>query len=376
MICPAPLSKGDKVAIICLSSGSVGEPYCAHEKDLGIKMLREFGLEPVFTKHALMGMEFILNHPEARAADLKEAFLDDSIKGIITSIGGFETFRTFPYLMEDEEFKKAVVEHPKFFLGFSDTTNNHFMLRRLGLKTFYGQAFMCDLAELSGDMLPYSKVQFESCFAHYQGRKITPSDTWYEERTDFSANAVGTMPAAHKEKRGFELLQGAPVFEGELLGGCIDSMGEMLIAGSADSYGEELAPLFRICPRLEEDLREQSRITARYNIFPAAEEWRGKVLFAETSEETPAPELLREYLEALREAGVFSCVNGIIVGKPLNEKYYDEYKQVWIDAVDDPGLPILYNVNFGHATPRAILPYGALAHVDAGRQEIVLFDRS
>ncbi|WP_024860140.1 S66 family peptidase [Ruminococcus flavefaciens] len=372
MIYPQPLKKGDKVAVICLSSGIIGEPYCAHEKELGLKKLREFGLEPVFTEHALMGTDYIMSHPEARAADLKSAFLDDSVKGIITSIGGIETFRTFPYLMEDEEFINAVRQHPKFFLGFSDTTNNHFMFHRLGLQTFYGQAFMCDLAELSGDMLPYSKAQFESCFKPYHGRRITPSDVWYEERTDFSAAAVGTTPVSHKEEHGYELLQGAPVFEGELLGGCIDSMGEMLMTGNAERYGELLAEEFEKCPRLKEDLANQSEITRRYNIFPTAEEWRGKILFAETSEVMPTPEMLREYLEVLRAEGVFGSINGIIIGKPMNEKYYDEYKSVWREAVDNSKLPILYNVNFGHSAPRAILPYGAMAHVDAEKQEITL----
>lgn len=372
MIYPQPLKKGDKVAVICLSSGIIGEPCCAHEKELGLKMLRKFGLEPVFTEHALMGRDYILCHPEARAADLKAAFLDDSVKGIVTAIGGIETFRTFPYLMEDEEFINAVRQHPKFFLGFSDTTNNHFMLRRLGLQTFYGQALMCDLAELSGDMLPYSKAQFESCFKPYHGRKITPSDVWYEDRTDFSAAAVGTMPDSHKEEHGYELLQGAPVFEGELLGGCIDSMGEMLIAGSADRFAELLANEFEICPQLKEDFAKQNEITRRYNIFPNAEEWCGKILFAETSEVTPTPEMLREYLEALKNKGVFDNINGIIIGKPMNEKYYEEYKNVWRDAVNNAELPILYNVNFGHGTPRAILPYGAMAHIDAENQEITL----
>ncbi|MDO4863451.1 MAG: LD-carboxypeptidase [Ruminococcus sp.] len=346
---PEPLKKGDKVAVICLSSGVIGEPYCAHEKELGLRCLRRFGLEPVFTEHALMGADYIMAHPEARAADLKAAFLDDSVKGIITSIGGFETFRTFPYLMEDEEFINAVRQHPKFFLGFSDTTNNHFMLRRLGLQTFYGQAFMCDLAELSGDMLPYSKAQFESCFAPYQGRKITSSDVWYEERTDFSAAAVGTMPVSHREERGFELLQGSAVFEGELLAG-----------------------EFEKCPQLDADLGMQSELTRRYSIFPTADEWRGKILFAETSEVTPPPEMLREYLAALEREGVFEGLNGIIVGKPLNERYYDEYKAVWCDAVGNRSIPIVYNVNFGHAAPRAILPYGAVARVDADMQEMTL----
>jgi len=372
MIYPEPLKKGDKIAVISLSSGIIGEPYCAHEKELGEKKLREFGLEPVFTEHALMGKDYILCHPEARAADLKAAFLDDSVKGIITAIGGIETFRTFPYLMEDEEFINAVKEHPKFFLGFSDTTNNHFMFHRLGLQTFYGQAFMCDLAELSGDMLPYSRAQFESCFTSYHGRKISPSDVWYEERADFSADAVGTIPVSHKEEHGFELLQGSPVFEGKLLGGCIDSMGEMLIAGNADRFGEILDNEFEVCPQLKEDFTNQSEITNKYHIFPSADEWRGKILFAETSEVMPTPEMLKEYLTALKKEGVFGNLNGIIIGKPMNEKYYEEYKSVWRSVVDNAELPMLYNVNFGHGTPRAILPYEAKARIDAEKQEITL----
>ena len=372
MIYPEPLKKGDRVAVICLSSGILGEPYCAHEKELGIKKLREFGLEPVFTEHALMGNDYIMSHPEARAADLKAAFLDDSINGIICAIGGIETFRTFPYLMEDTEFISAVKQHPKFFLGFSDTTNNHFMFHRIGLQTFYGQAFMCDLAELSGDMLPYSKAQFESCFAPYHSRKITPSDLWYEERTDFSEAAVGTMPVSHREEHGYELLQGSPVFEGELLGGCIDSMGEMLMTDNIERYGELLSEEFGKCPQLKEDFINQCRITRRYDIFPAAEEWKGKILFAETSEVMPTPEMLAGYINALKKEGVFDSISGIIVGKPMNERYYEEYKLVWCDIVNNSALPILYNVNFGHSAPRAILPYGAVVHVDAEKQEITL----
>lgn len=372
MLFPEPMKKGDKVAVISLSSGILGEPYCAHEKELGLKMLRRFGLEPFFTEHALMGKDYIMCHPEARAADLKAAFLDDSVKGIISAIGGIETFRTFPYLMENDEFINAVRQHPKFFLGFSDTTNNHFMFYRLGLQTFYGQAFMCDLAELSGDMLPYSKAHFGNCFKSYHGRKITPSDVWYEERTDFSAAAVGTMPVSHKEEHGYELLQGSPVFEGELLGGCIDSMGEMIITGNADRFGELLSSEFEKCPQLKNDFVNQSGITSKYRIIPAAEEWRGKILFAETSEVMPPPDMLREYLEALKKEGVFDNINGIIIGKPMNEKYYEEYKAVWRETVDNADLPMLYNVNFGHSLPRAILPYGAMARVDAEKQEITL----
>ena len=373
MIKPRPLRKGDKVAVICLSNGILGNIGCVQQVDIGVRRLNEYGLDICFTKHALRGTDFILAHPEARAADLKEAFLDDSVSGIITDIGGFETFRTIPYLMEDEEFMSAVREHPKMFLGFSDTTNNHFMFHRLGLQTFYGQSFICDLCEQANEMLPYSKAQFESLFEPYNGRVIKPSDVWYEERTDFSPSAIGTDRVSHADDTGYVLLEGAPQFSGELLGGCIESMGEMLIADIGSNHEvNKILSGFPFGSAILEDLKHQNEIIRKYNIFPSAEEWEGKILFAETSEEQPSPERLKQFLEALKSEGVFAKINGIIVGKPQNNKYYEEYKAVWREVVDNEKLPILYNVNFGHGTPRAILPYGAEAFVDAEKQEILL----
>ena len=59
--------------------------------------------------------------------------------------------------MEDEEFIRAVKNNPKIFMGYSDTTNNHLMLNKLGLSTFYGPCFLTDIAELDKEMLPYTK---------------------------------------------------------------------------------------------------------------------------------------------------------------------------------------------------------------------------
>ena len=54
MIKPERLKKGDKVAIVSLSSGILGEKFVVHELDLGVKRLKEFGLEPVFMKNSRM----------------------------------------------------------------------------------------------------------------------------------------------------------------------------------------------------------------------------------------------------------------------------------------------------------------------------------
>ena len=164
MVKPKPLQKGDKVAIVSLSRGLLGMPFCKHELDLGIKRLKELGLVPVLMPNALKDMDYLEAHPEARASDLKSAFLDDSINMIMSAIGGEDTYKLIPYLMEDDEFKEAVLKHPKIFTGFSDTTNNHLLLNKLGLITFYGPCLLVDLAELDNDMLPYTKEYLEKFF--------------------------------------------------------------------------------------------------------------------------------------------------------------------------------------------------------------------
>lgn len=345
---PYQLSPGDKVAIVSLSSGILGEAFCKHQIELGKKRLKEFGLEGVFMPNALRGIEYLKSHPEARAEDLKTAFLDDSIKGIICVIGGDDTYRLLPYLMEDQTFIKKVKESPKLFTGYSDTTINHLMFYKLGMATFYGPNFLCDLAELGEHMLPYTKAAFE-LYLKNEIPVIQSSDYWYEERTDFSAEVVGEERVSHLETRGYELLQGPQKFQGRLLGGCIESLYDTI---SNNRYEDEKA------------------VCEKYGIFPSLEEWQDKILFLETSEEKPSPEELERELIALKEKGIFEVINGILVGKPQDETYYEAYKEVYCKVVDNADLPIVYNVNFGHAHPKCIIPYGIEAEVNMQNKTI------
>ena len=343
------LRKGDKVAIVSLSSGMLGEAFCSHNIEIGVKRLREYGLEPSFYAKSLKGIEYLKANPKARAKDLKDAFMDDSIAGIICAIGGDDTYRLLPYLLEDEEFIDAVHKSPKLFTGFSDTTINHLMFYKLGLSTYYGPNFICDLAEISDEMLPYSKKAFESYIEGNEYREITSSEIWYQERTDFSKEAVGTERISHREEHGFELLQGKECFEGRLLGGCLESLYDIL---TTTRYEDEKA------------------VCEKYGLFPDIEEWKGKILFIETCEEKPVPEQFEKEIAILKEKGVFDVVSGVLVGKPQDEAYYDEYKNILVKVVNNPDLPIVYNVNFGHATPRCTLQYGAMARVDMKRKII------
>ena len=67
------------IGIVSLSSGIIGEDFVKHEVDLGIQRLKDLGLNPIFLPHSLKGLDFIKEHPEARAEDLIHAFSDDSI---------------------------------------------------------------------------------------------------------------------------------------------------------------------------------------------------------------------------------------------------------------------------------------------------------
>lgn len=350
---PAALSKGSKVAIVSLSSGMLGETFCEHNVEIGVRRLKEYGLEPVFMPNALKGISYLKEHPEARASDLKTAFADDTIKGIICAIGRDDTYRLLPYLLEDDEFTALVKQKPKLFTGFSDTTNNHLMFYKLGLTTYYGPCFICDLAEIAEKMLPYTRHAFEGYFAGNERRTIVCSDVWYQERSDFSKAAVGTDRISHKESSGFELLQGSGNFRGKLLGGCLESLYDIL---SGERY------------------EEQAGMCEKYGIFPVRKEWENKILFIETCEEKPTPELLRKELLALKNRGIFDAVSGVLVGKPQDEQYYEEYKAVYREVVDNKNLPILYNVNFGHATPRCALPYGIDAEVDVKKKTITFLE--
>lgn len=350
---PKRLSSGDKVAIVSLSRGILGEPFAAHELVLGEKRLAEFGLIPVYMPNAKKGIEYLHNHPEARAADLKQAFLDPSIKGVFCAIGGDDTINTVPYLLDDPEFVASVRDNPKVFLGFSDSTNNHLMFYTLGLQTYYGQAFLTDFAEFGDEMLPYTKEWANELLQPSRQKEITSSNTWYDERTEFGADQVGVARVSHNETRGFEVLRGQGVVEGKLLGGCIESLYEMPVGGRFPN---------------------QVEIATQYKLFPSIEEWKDKVLFVETSEEKPDPEKMKKILATLDEAGVFSAVKAVLVGKPQDEQFYEEYKAVWQAATKDYDLPILYNLNFGHAAPRCILPYGGQVTVDFDQIKVRLLE--
>ena len=118
MIKPQRLKKGDKVAIVSLSAGTLGEKWAIHRYYIAKERLEnDFGLKVVVMENTLKGIKYLDEHPEARAKDLMDAFKDDSIKAVFNAIGGDDTIRLLPYI----DFE-VIRKHPKIFTGYSDTT--------------------------------------------------------------------------------------------------------------------------------------------------------------------------------------------------------------------------------------------------------------
>ena len=116
----------------------------------------------------------------------------------------------------------------------------------------------------------------------------------------------------------------------------------------------------------------------KYGLFPGLEDWKGKILLLETSEVNMSDEQLSWILRGLQANGVLHAVNGIVFGKPAFPEKYESYKEVLRRVVcleaGRPDLPILYNVNVGHAYPIALLPLGLPYEIDCEAKTLRLLE--
>ena len=336
---PKHLKPGDTVAVVSLSSGSLGEPTSVHKYTLAKERLaREWDLNLIAMPNALKGRDYVYRHPEARAADLMAAFSDDSIRAVICAIGGDDTVRLLPYVDFD-----VLRSHPKIFTGFSDSTTNHFMMHKAGLVSYYGLSLMCDLSEYV-EMNEYSRDLFERTLLRPQQRLDIPCSPYTcpdDDRVPWAEENVGRRRNRYPNT-GYEVLQGRGTVRGPLLGGCLDVFPQL--------WGTSL--------------------------WPAAEDWEGKLLLLETSEVNMPEEYLIWYLRTLQAQGVLYRIKGIVMGRPAHNEKYEPYKEALLRVLRIearlPELPVLYNVNVGHAYPIGVFPLGLEYSVDCEAKTLTM----
>lgn len=339
LIKPKSLKQGDTVATISLSWGGAGE--ILHRYEIGKRRLQEvFGLNVVETKNALKSADYISKNPKARAEDLMEAFSDKSIKAIISNIGGEDSIKTLPYTDIN-----VIRQNPKIFLGFSDTTVTHFACYKAGLTSFYGTSLLVGFAE-NGGMHQYqiddiNRTLFSSLPV---GQILHNKDGWTSEFLDWFDKSLQNTQRKLNDSKGWNFLQGSKKVQGQLIGGCV----EVLEFLKGTDYWLDKS------------------------------EWLDKILFLETSEEMMIPTNFRRVLRNYAAQGVFEKINGLILGRPYNNKFVDEYNNILIEIIrDEQGndqLPIITEMDFGHTCPTFTIPYGVVAEIDSEQKKFSILE--
>jgi muramoyltetrapeptide carboxypeptidase LdcA involved in peptidoglycan recycling len=337
MIKPPRLKAGDRVAAATLSWGGPGAIPQRYQTGK-TQFEREFGLQVVETKHALQTPDWIAKNPKARADDLMEAFADPTIKGIISTIGGEDSARILPFIDLD-----VIRRNPKVVMGYSDTTITHMACFNAGLVSFYGPAFMAAFAE-NGGMFPYMTQSVRRTIFSTDPIGIIAPNTagWTVEHLDWADPANQQRKRKLVPSTGWRFLQGTGIATGPLIGGCADVL--EFLKGT--------------------------------HWWPEPERWNGAILFLETSEEAPSPQLFKYWLRNYAAQGILQRLAGLLVGRPGGPTQtpadFEEYDKVLLRIVRDElgleSLPIISQMDFGHTDPMFVLPYGIPAKIDCERR--------
>lgn len=333
---PKILKRGDTIAVISPSWGCAGAHRVLWQYKLGERRLGELGLNVVAAPNALRGTRFLHENPQARAEDFIWAFENKEVKAVIANIGGSDSVRLLPYLSA-----QTVRNNPKIFCGYSDVMTLHLFCRRAGLSTFYGDNLLTTVAEAQG-WHEYSRNSFErTFFSDKPIGEILPSEDWSCEPNN---HTNPDYVRCYIPNDGYMLVQGKGTVRGRLFGG----------HGGLCEYDEGL------------------------EIFPRSEDFTDSIFFFEDIPEVMSPDYIADFFDWLGERGFLPRINGVVIGKMRSAENFEPYAERLREVVSGKyglhNLPIMYGLNFGHASPICVLPYGALAELDADRLKFTILE--
>lgn len=339
---PPKPSPGDRVAVVSPSSGLPGIlplPF-----DLGLERLHaDFDLIPVeYPTTRKMG-----STPAERAADLHAAFTDDTIKAVISSIGGDDQLTVLRHLDPD-----LLRDNPKPFFGYSDNTNLLAYLHRLGIVGYYGGAIMTEFGR-PGAMHPLTAESLRAALFGSGEYRLRPTETFTDVDLPWEdPQTFGSEPpvmAAH----GWTWHNADTVVTGRGWGGSPEVLAMMLMADVA---------------------------------MPEPEELDGAVLFFETCEEMPSSVEVFRILRSMGERGYLGRCGALLMGRAkgwsFDNRNDDEQRRAYTKAQREvvlkvmadyaPEVPIVFDIDCGHTDPMLIMPYGGDITVDGPAREITV----
>lgn len=340
------MKPGDKVAIVSPSFAAPG--VWPHVYELGLKRLREvFGLEPV----EFPATKKVNSSKEEKMEDLKNAFLNPEIKGVVASLGGDIQVTYIKYL---EEFKDIFINNPKPFFGFSDNTHFCNFLWLNGIPSFYGASLFTQFAmqnKTEDFTVEYIKhAMFDEGFF-----ELKQSDVFNDVSLEWGDIENINKSRVYEKNEGWKWNIGEnneqEIVEGISWGGCLESVDELL----------------------------------RHSIqIPTLEQFKDIVLMLETCEEVNEAHYVMRVFRALGERGMLKNVKALLVGRPqawdfskqLNVDEKIKYRQEQLETIVkvvrkyNKDIPIIQNMDFGHTNPQIPMPYGSNIKIDQVNKKI------
>lgn len=325
---PDALQKGNLIAVTAPSSGTEESTHNLLEK--AKERVEENGFHVVFGETAWTQKKGRSASKEKRAKELMSFLLDDRIAAIIPPWGGSFSMEILPLI--DWEKLKSI--SPKWILGYSDISTFLFVYSTI---TGNASAHGTNFAELSApewDSLTSKWIEVLSC--PEDGEVIQSSSNQYQSSWEqvYKNPATGFYFDTETE---WKNLKGnlQEEFSGRLLGGCISTL-RVLIGTPFDQVNNYIS---------------------KY----AAEE--GVVWYLE-SVGLDAINIYRS-LWQMKQAGWFKQAKGILIGR--TSRYSENQDFHLVDALNDifadQHIPVLYDVDVGHAPPQNILVNGAFGKV-------------
>ncbi|MXQ54963.1 S66 family peptidase [Shimazuella alba] len=317
MLFPKRCKSGDHIRVVSPSSSF--SILSKETVDIALQRLSNLGFTISISQHASVIDGFDSSSIEARIEDIHDAFADERVDAIITTIGGHNCNQLLKYLDY-----KLIKQNPKILVGYSDITAlSNTIYAKTGLVTYSGSHFST-FGMKKG--VEYTISYFQKCLMMEDSLAVKPSthwsdDAWYldQENRTFHVN------------RGWTVIQEGEA-EGVSIGGNLCTLN--LLQGT------------EYMPSLE-----------------------GSILFLEDDYLTFPANFDRDLQSLIHQSG-FEGVKGILIGRfQLKSGVTDELLQKIIASKKElRGIPILANVDFGHTSPIFTFPIGGRVKMRAMKE--------
>ncbi|MBU2865075.1 LD-carboxypeptidase [Reinekea forsetii] len=334
MIYPAPLKQGSTIAVTAFSSG-VTESQKPRLEAV-VDGFRKQGFNVVFGQCLFGNERHVSATKEERAGELMQFLMDDSIDAIAPPWGGELAMELLP-LLNFEQLKNA---KPKWIFGFSDVSTLTVALHsKLGWASAHCSNFM-DLISTNKDPLTSQTLD---CLSFPAGANFTQKNSekhtrqWPDIEKSPSAFIVGDTVT---QWQWLVPPKNGELMSGRLVGGCWDILTHLI----------------------ETPFLPLSELKEKHS--------EGVLLYLENVELSPC-DLIRA-IHSMLFRGVFSSINGLILGRNFRvDRPEDElsYLDVLQEHLANKGIPVLYDVDIGHAPPNLTLINGSYAEIGLKNNE-------